>query len=165
MDNISSLELQTFTDEPVSRFEIKVWKPTWLDRLLRKPTSRQFTIYKTRVCNMGRAASIAHLMPEITGNIATLEDLTGIAMPIIKAHRANILRLIACCIQNNHKEPSQLLIRFLDRNLNAEQMSEILGICLMNSGLQSFLSATMLIKGTIASFASDTDAQAVTTQE
>jgi len=165
MDNISSLELQTFTDEPVASFQINVFNQSWWQRVTKQPKSRTFIIYRTRVVNMGRAAALAFKMPDLTGDVATLHDLTGLALPLINSHRSDIVRLIACCIHNRADEPPKSLIRFLDVNMHAEMMSEVLAICLWNSGLQSFLSATMLIKGTSANFASDTDAEPATTPE
>lgn len=164
MPNIPSLELQTFTDEPLAIFEVKVWRQPWLDKLLRKPTSRTFTIYRARVCNMGRSAALANEM-ELSGNIDSLESLVQVTLPLIHANRIKVLRLIACCIQNNDKEPASSLIKFLDANLNADMLNEILAVCLWNLGLQSFLSAIISIKGTSANFVSDTDAEPVSTRE
>jgi len=164
-DKIASLELQTFTDEPVAQFQINVFNQSWWERITRKPTSRTFTIYRTRVVNIGRAAGLAFKMPDLTGDVATLHDLTALALPVIHNHKDDIIRLIACCIHNRSDEPPKSLISFLDNNMHAEMMQEVLATVLWNSGLQSFLSATMLIKGTSANFASDTDAEPVITQE
>lgn len=164
MDNIPSLELQTFTDEPLAKFTVDVWEPSKLERLLRKPTSRTFTIYRTRVCNMGRAAAIANRI-KLEGEIGTLSDLVSVTMPLIHEYKDDVVKLIACCIQNNNSEPDSDLIKFLDRNMNADMMNEILSVCLWNLGLQSFLSAIISIKGTSANFASDTDASPAEEQE
>lgn len=168
MDNIASLELQTFADEPVAQFRINVFKPTKWQRikskLTKQPLHRDFLIYRTRVCNMARAAAIANRIQEVTGEIKTVHDLTQITLPLIQEHHKDVIRLIACCIHNSHTEPPKSLIKFLDDNISGEQLFDILVTCIHSSGLQSFLSATMLIKGTSANFATDTDVLPATEQ-
>lgn len=165
MDIVKSEELSTLVDTPVGTYTVKVFRYNWLDKLLRKPIERKFTLYRCRVCNMGRAGAIAELLPELDTNITSMEQLTGVVLPLVHNHRKNIVYLIACCIQNNNKEPKKSLIRFLDNNLNAEQLFELINICLSQMGLMSFLSATVLVKGVNVSFVSDMAAEPVTTQE
>lgn len=168
MDNIASLELQTFADEPVAQFRINVFKPTKWQRIkskiTRRPLYKDFVIYKARTCNMARSAAIGNQIEDIVGDVENLYDLTKITLPLVHKHREKCIRLIACCIHNKHTEPPSWISKFLDANINGDMLFDILVICINNSGLQSFLSATMLIKGTSANFATDTDALPATEQ-
>lgn len=157
-DEISSLELRTLLDAPIERFEVIVRNRTFIDKILFRPKKREFVIYKTRVCNMARCAEIAYRVPELKGQVNDVFDMTRIVMPLIKDHRKDFLYLIAACIQNNSKEPSKSLIKFLDDNLHAESLNEIGQSCLLNSGLMSFFAFALVLKGVNADTAQETDA-------
>jgi branched-subunit amino acid transport protein AzlD len=153
---------QTITDEPLKEVTIPVWEYTFWDRLNKRPKERTFKIYRIRTCNMYRCADIAHRLPQLEGEITTVQELNAITFPLVRNHKDDFVRLIACCIQNNHKEPRRSLINFLDRNLTADMMFDLVITCLNQIGLQSFFSTAILIKGISAIVARD---EAVTNAE
>lgn len=165
MDKIKSQELSTLVDDPIGEMTVPIFKYTWLDRLLRRPRFKTFTLYKCRVCNMGRAGKIANSLPKVNEDIKNMHELTGTAFPLIDDHKDDLIYLLACCIQNTSKPPKKKLIKFLDDNLNAEMLFDNLLICLNQIGLYSFTNAIILIKGLAVNFASDTDAENANTQE
>lgn len=165
MDKTRAEELATILDEPIGQYTIPVWNYTKWDKLLRRPKFKVFTLYKCRVTTMLRVSMIANSIKEIDADVKTMEDLTKIGMPLIEAHTNDFIYVVACCIQNNMNEPESSLISFLRDNLSAEMLFELVYICLNQTGLMSFISATALIKGTSVSFASGMDVQAASEQD
>lgn len=162
---VSSLELKTFLDLPVYRFEIKVKDYKWWHKLMMKPKAKEFVLYKTRLCNMGRCSEIGFRMPELSGSVGNLYDLIKIAYPLVRDHRKDVLYLVAACIQNSSKEPKLSLIKFIDDNCSAEMLNEIVSMCILNSDLQSFTATSLLIKGVSVTNAREEDADSVTKQD
>lgn len=157
-NEIASLELRTLLDAPIDHIRVTVKDYNWIDRLFMRPKYKDFVIYKTRVCNMGRCAEIAYRITEVHSDIQDVFDMIKVSMPLIKEHRKDILYLIAACIQNNSKEPKKSLIKFLDDNLHGDSLNELTSSCLLNSGLMSFTAATAILKGVSVAIVQDTDA-------
>lgn len=160
-------EHQTKIDKPIGEVTIRNKDYNIIDRILRRPKQRTFTLYKCRVCNMERSAEIAYRLPELQGEVNTLEELTGKAFPLLKDHAKDLVYLLACFIQNNSKEPKKSLVKFIRDNIDGDELFDITRKCLTQSGLMSFINATLLVKGTnvkIAEEIKEKDAPSAITQ-
>jgi hypothetical protein len=165
-------ELQVKADAPIAVITIPnrdYKKPNlWQRIMFKKPIKeRTFTLYRVRTCNIDRAAIIAEKLPELNGDINSLEQLVELSMPLVKNHIKDYCYLIACFIHNKSTEPPKKLVKYLYNNLTNEELFEYVRLCLTTSGLMSFMSATLLLKGTsvrIAGEAKAKDVQSVTTQ-
>lgn len=157
---IEALEGEAITDKPIKEFTVQVLNESWYRRLpfIKKEKERTFTIHKCRVCNMYRAATMANKLPEINGEVNTQEELNYLAFPLIEKHKDDLVYLVACLIQNNDKEPKKSLIKFINTNFTSETLLECIIETLPQIGLQSFILSTLLIKGTSAILATETDA-------
>lgn len=155
-DNYLQLTADTVTNKPLKEWTVKVKEYNWLDKLLKKPTERHFIINRCTVRNMVRCSGVAEKLPELkeqTGN------LMWVVFPLIKNHMADVVYLIACGIQNNHKEPKKELINFIYDNFEDDDLYDCAVTILGNIGLQSFYETTSLIKGTSVVLAPDLDAK------
>ena len=152
MNNIETLASESITDEPLKIKTIPVREYGFWDRIYKRPKERTFNIYRIRVCNMVRCAGVAHKLPEMPDieQIDSMEKLTGLAFPLIRDYKKDVVYLVACCIQNNSKEPKKSLIKFVDDNFVADELFEILVICLSQLGLLSFIQAIQALKGSSA---------------
>ena len=155
----------TLTDRPFT-FTVPVrWIPDPLppakkrpliDRILRRKVQvdtpvevekeRTFTIYPSVVANMYRIAGRAALLPkEIMSGI-----LSESVLPLIPVCMPDMIYIIASAIQNNHLEPDQELITFIERNFNQNQIFEALYESIEGIGLQTFLNSIVLARGTVS---------------
>lgn len=162
---LNSESADTIVDGVLKEITVKSWEYGFFDKLFKRPNKRTFKLYRSRVCNMYRCAEAANKIPDINANIHTMEQLTNVALPLIYNHKDDIIYLIASCIQNNSKEPKKSLIRFINNNMSGEQIFDVLNTCLHVIGLESFLMATALIKGTNVLTAKDTDVSAAKVQD
>lgn len=152
---IQALEGEVLTDKPIKQFTVEVLNRNWKDKLFRRPKYRTFTLHRCRVCNMYRASTIANKLPELIGDVTTQEELNGLAFPLIKEHKDDLVYLVACLIQNNDKEPKKSLIRFINENFTAHILFDCIIETLPQLGLQSFLHSILLVKGTSAIIAKE----------
>lgn len=165
-EELASLAAQTIVDKPLKEITVRQLEMSWIDKHIRKkPEFRRFSIYRARVCNMGRCADVANRLPEFKPNKDNPYEMIRIAMPLVHNHRLDVLYIVASCIQNNSKEPKKSLIRFIDVNFDSEMLFDVLLICLQSLGLQSFWEASLLIKGQNAITAMEQDANSATIQD
>lgn len=164
-DQVAEKSASSLSDGPVDTITINIFKPNWWHRVTGKPLTYTFDIYRTRVRNMKRCAAIACRIPEVTGDIYSAEELTGIVYPLVNTHADDLVYLIACCIHNQASEPSEWLINLIQDNVHGEQLFEMCIKCISNSGLQSFLAATALVRGTNVIIARGQDVVAVNSPE
>lgn len=130
-------------------------KRTFWDWLLRRPipvhepveTERELVFHPCKVANMSRIARTALLLP---GEMISGE-LTAAVLPLLadEAHKNNMIYIIASAVQNNHLEPAENLINFLNLNLDHEDMFLCMHKSFGELGMQSFLNSIVLAKGTI----------------
>lgn len=107
-------------------------------------TERTFTIYPCKVANMARIAGASVRLPDeiVTGTLAET------VLPLIHEHLPTIVYVVAAGIQNNHEEPSEELIKFIERNFDNDDLYACLDPVLENVRMQSFLNSIVLAKGT-----------------
>jgi hypothetical protein len=62
-------------------------------------------------------------------------------------HSQALFYIVACILQNNHKEPSKRLIRFVGNNLELEDLVTIMAIGVLKYNIPAFLDSLTLIIG------------------
>lgn len=172
-------ELQAKADTPIGEITIpnRDWKKpnliylmiakVWPKLFPNTVKSRTFTLYKCRMCNLDRAGIIAETLPDLNGDINTLEDLTSVLFPLAKKHTKDKCYLLACFIHNKSTEPPKWLIKYIYDNIDGDDLFEYIRLCLTQGGLMSFINATLLIRGTsarIVEAVEEKDAQSAITQ-
>lgn len=121
----------------------------WTESLLMKiglmKRQRVFEIYPILVGNRKRISTNASfVLPEnlfIDGEL----DLEK-AWKVINERSDDLVYIVATCIQNNRKEPSKHLIKFLTW-IDDQQFYNILDKSLSLAGIESFMRSIILIKG------------------
>lgn len=110
------------------------------------PSEETFTIYPCKLANMARIAGASVTLPD------AIKDggLAEVVLPLIPGHLPTIIYIVAAGIQNNHEEPSQELITFIERNFDGEDLYACLYPVLEQVQMQSFLNSIVLAKGTVS---------------
>ncbi len=123
---------------------VRVQKRSLLDRLLRRPveTERTLTFYPCVVANQYRVVDACMQLPN------ELWQQEYLNLPLLFEHQTRIVYIVAAALQNNYLEPSPALIKFLERNLSGEQLSEALAASVKALCLNSFLESIVLLKPT-----------------
>lgn len=146
---------ETLTEKPRYQFTVPIREPkkpvrTLWDWVMRKPVpvidvSRTFTVFPPVVNNMYRiAARSANLPTEVTkGTVAKT------VLPLILAHKDDIVYIIAAGIQNTKREPDLELIEFIEDNFDAEDLFNCLQAVLGGEWMQHFFNSIALAKGTV----------------
>lgn len=140
----------TITEKPLYEMVVPVkWLPKrsiW-DRITKsksKPgTYRTLKFYPCVVANQYRIAGEAALLPE-----EIWED-HSMNVSLINDHLPRIVYMIAAAIQNNHLEPSDDLIKFIERNLSGDQLLKALTASFQTLNMEAFTDSIILMKGTV----------------
>lgn len=149
----------TFTGKPVYQITIPVRVPkeveqpkrTLLGRILRKKpdqvkepeTSRAFEIKPCVVGNMYRVSGHAGLLPD------DIFEHQSNNIKLITEHLPTITYIVASAIQNNHLEPDPELIKFLEDNVDAIDLYDLLKASFSSLRMDSFTNSIVLMKGTV----------------
>lgn len=175
MKRTETLASETFSDEPLKTFTVPIRErvsnkiPFWLKpfkKPIKQETEREFKIYRIRVCNMRRVAGVGYKLPELPdlNTVDTMEKMTGISFPLVHDHLDDIIYLVACCIQNNSKEPEKELVKFISDNFVLEELLDVIITCLNQSGLMSFSLAIQMLRGERTFFVEARDVAPAITQ-
>jgi hypothetical protein len=143
----------TLTDAPIYEMVIPVrWVPKrkrslW-EWITRKPitsheTHRKFIFYPSVVANQYRIAGESALLTDV------LYDDTRRNLQFIPEHQKHIVYTVAAAIQNNHLEPEQDLIEFIERNFTGHQLREALMASFQTLNMEAFTDTIVLMKGTV----------------
>lgn len=168
--NTNHIEVKTFVNSPIKRYEIPYFKQnkfmSWLRTIFKKNPvkTRNFTLYKVRVINMGRFAEIAYKIPELNADFETKADFINFMYPLIKNHRSELIYLCAVSLYNQHDEPPNELIDFLSKNIDSAMLFDIIFNAVNQEDLLAFMNAIILVKGTNINFARVEDVSSATTQ-
>jgi len=140
---------QTLVEKPKYTFTIQIAKPkrSFWQWLLRKPVelSRDFMITPCKVENMARVAGSAVLFPKDISEGTHAE----VTIPLMLEHKDRMVYLVAAAIQNDDKEPSASLIRFLSSNCDSIDLMEAVSQSLDGLELTAFLNTIVLAKGSV----------------
>lgn len=114
----------------------------WLLRRKNKVVfERTFNISPCVVANQYRIAAKALTLP-----IEVFEDYATM-LRYVPEHLPTIIYIIAAAITNTYEEPDSELIEYLERNLDNEDVLEILSASLQATNMQSFLTSIVLMNG------------------
>jgi hypothetical protein len=161
----------TFTDKPLYEMVVKVRvveepevivtpepaKRSFWDKLLGKPLpvptapatmpeperERMLTFYPAVVANQYRIAGEASLLP------STIYVDQSLNLSLIPEHQKRMVYIIAAALQNNHLEPDNSLIQFIERNFTGEQLREALTASFQTLNMEAFTDTIVLMKGIV----------------
>lgn len=139
---------EAITEKPVT-LDIEV-KPknrihAWLLKRKLAPLTRHYEIKPQRVVNVYRIAGRAVLL-DVAGIIGK-EDNIGLLMQLMAKHGEDLFYIVAAAIQNNHKEPSEKLIRIVKNEFEMKDLFTVLSITVSNYNISAFLNSIALIVG------------------
>lgn len=157
--NILSAITDTLTGKPVYKLTVPVkWLPltpkpkrSFWDWLTRKPLPEQPEVETERtlifapcvVANQYRVAGAAAQLPE-----ELFED-QSYNLRLLSEHQPTIVYIIAAAIQNNHLEPEQELITFIERNLDGLDLVNALVASFQSLNMEAFTNSIVLMRGTV----------------
>lgn len=139
---------ETVTEKPVS-FNIDIKPKNKIHRLLIKhqimPSKRFYEIKPQRVINIyriaGRAVSID------TGQLFASKDTVGAMMDVMSRHGEDIFYIVACAIQNDHREPTSKMLHIVKNEFEMQEILTVLEIAVSNYNLNAFLNSIAWIVG------------------
>lgn len=142
-ETLNEKEVYTFTIPINEHRKLTLW-----DRLLRRKveTSRTFTIYPCKTCNMVRVAGTAVRLPKEILDAGMSEAI----MPLMVENIELMVYVVASAIQNNSREPKKSLLKFIRDNFDAIDMYNALHAALNGLEMESFLNSIVLAKGTLS---------------
>lgn len=160
-NQIISAIADVLSEKPRYEFTVPIREPkitvrpkrTLWNWIMRKPVAvsppveltRTFTVYPPVVNNMYRIAGRAANLPQevVKGTVAE------IILPLIYAHKDDIIYIIAAGIQNTKREPDAELMEFIGDNFDAEDLFNCLQAVLGGEWMQHFFNSIALAKGTV----------------
>jgi len=127
---------------------------TFMDKLLRRPIPevppvpepervRHLVFHEAVVANQIRIAGEAALLPD------TIFQDNSFNVGLVSEHMPRIVYMIACALQNDHKEPAAELITFLTNNLTGSQLRDALVASFQSLNMEAFTDSIILMKGTV----------------
>jgi hypothetical protein len=124
---------------------ISWWRKIIQKSVIKLPveTHRTFEIWPCVVGNQYRIAGHASLLKALTD-----DHRDNIAL--ICENQPIVVYIVASAIQNNHLEPDQELIEFIQNNFDKDDLYTALKASFSNLGMESFSSSISLLKGTAA---------------
>lgn len=108
------------------------------------PKTKTYMISPILVGNRYRVSSVAIGLPDDTFDNGVLDFAK--AWQAVNDHTEDFIYIVAVCIQNREKEPSNRLLKKL-RWINDEDFFKLLDVSLTQAGLPSFMKSIVLIKG------------------
>lgn len=146
LKNILAQAGRTVVQDPKT-VDVDIRPKNWLQKLLMKKgflkSKKVFTIYPVSVGNRHRISSIALKIPDglFSGGLDE-----GEVWKAIQDHTHDLVYAVATCIQNNEKEPSGKLIKYL-LTLDDSKFYEMLDASLSMAGVPNFTKSIILIRG------------------
>jgi len=125
------------------RPKISFWERIKNWRSPKPEPTRTLTFFPSVVANQYRIAGEAALLPK------ELWDDVSMNIIMLPEHQPRIVYMVAAAIQNNHLEPEQELITFIERNLTGRQLREALIASFQTLEMEAFTDTIVLMKGTV----------------
>jgi hypothetical protein len=139
---------EAITERPVN-FTIDIKPKNKLHRWAIKrgisPSKRFFEIKPQRVINIYRIAGRAVNFD--TGKLFQTEDRLGTMNDVLTRHGEDIFYIVACAIQNDHREPTEKMIEIVKNEFEMSDIKTVLEITVSNYNIQAFLNSIALIVG------------------
>lgn len=138
----------TLTEKPVE-ITIDV-KPKnrlhrWLINKKILPAKRHFEVRPQRVINIYRIAGrAAQIEP---GKLLQSEDRVGAFMELVSKHAEDIIYIVACALQNDHREPTKKLLNIVRNEIELDDILKVMQVAVANYNINSFISSIALIVG------------------
>jgi len=127
---------------------IKVKPDNLIEKLLMKiglmKTERVFEISPILVGNRYRVSSVANKIPEDLFDKGRISETK--AWKAVQEYTDYFIYIVAVCIQNNKKEPSKALLKYL-RWVEDREFFDLLDKSLTLAGVELFMKSIILIKG------------------
>ncbi|MEO7016273.1 MAG: hypothetical protein ABI067_06990 [Leifsonia sp.] len=117
----------------------------WLIKRGFKPSKRFFEIKPQRVANVYRIAGRAVKLD--TGKLFQTEDRIGSMMDVIARHGEDIFYIVACAIQNDHREPTDEMIEIVKNEFEMNDILKVMQIAVSNYNINAFLNTIALTVG------------------
>lgn len=141
---------ETMTEKP-SSLVIDV-KPknkfhAWLIKGKLSPSKRYFEIRPQRVVNIYRMAgrAVSFDVSGIMDNI--VKDNVGTINDVMARHGEDIFYIVACAIQNDHREPTEKMLDIVRNEFEMQDIFYVMNIAVGNYNVQAFLNSIALIVG------------------
>lgn len=141
----------TLTDKPeVIRIDVK--PRGWLHRFKLKygltPKYNIFEIKPQRVVNIHRIAGRVVKL-DVGRFVETVDMYEKIKLfnEIMAFHADDIFYIVACAIQNNHKEPTESIINIVKNDFLIDDLYAIFTVTISNYDIASFSNSIALITG------------------
>jgi hypothetical protein len=139
-DTISEkAETITVDVKPKNRFE------RLLIKLKIKPSKRLFEIRPQRVINIYRMSG--RVVSLDLGNLLKTVDRIGPLMDIMSRHGEDIFYIVACAVQNDHREPTPKMIEVVKNEFEMSDIEKVLEVAVSNYNTTSFINSIALIVG------------------
>lgn len=123
--------------------EIDIRKRTFIDRLLKRPTTKVFHV--NRAC-----LSTLIYFSKLTLDISKPEETFDKGLPELIQTLLNdmplAIRIMALLIEDTDKEPSRRLVKFLGKNLDTLDQKALMIVLLGHSRIDAFMTTTILIR-------------------
>jgi hypothetical protein len=138
----------------------------WFEKLMMKVgLMKRVKVFEISPILVGNRFRVSTVALKISNDIFTDGKVdVNKCWEAIRLHTDDYLYVVAVCIQNNKNEPSKALIEYL-RWLPDNQFFRLLNTSLSMAGLPSFMSSTLLIKGSNVLTAPEKDAIPAKEQE
>jgi hypothetical protein len=104
---------------------------------------RHLVFHEAVVANQIRIAGEAALLPD-----AIFQD-NSFNVGLVAENMPRIIYMIACALQNDHKEPDTALVQFLTNNLTGSQLRDALVASFQSLNMEAFTDSIILMKGTV----------------
>lgn len=141
---------ETMTEKP-SSFYVDV-KPkgklhSWLIKRKLSPSRHYFEIRPQRVVNIYRMAGRAVSL-DVAGIMdSVVKDSVGTINKIMSSHGEDIFYIVACAIQNDHREPTEKLLDIVRNDFEMQDIFTVMNIAVGMYNVQAFLNSIALMVG------------------
>jgi hypothetical protein len=132
-------ETITVDVKPKNKFE------RLLIKLKIKPSKRLFEIRPQRVVNIYRMSG--RIVSLDLGTLLKTVDRIGPLMDIMSRHGEDIFYIVACAVQNDHREPTAKMIEVVKNEFEMTDIEKVLEVAVSNYNTTSFINSIALIVG------------------
>lgn len=145
---VIALAGESITEKP-NEFIIDIKPKTklhaWLIKRKLMPSKRYFDIRPQRTINIYRISVKAVKMD--TGMLFQSIDTVGALIDVLARHGEDIFYIVACVIQNDHREPTKSMIDMVKNEFEMHEIQAVLKIGVNNYNLPAFLNSIALMVG------------------
>lgn len=141
-NNILKKAADTLLEKP-QEIVLKVNNPGVLHHMRILPKSRKFQI---KPLTLGNLVRISQILLEVEFNTQA-EDIWTESLKAIRQHARRMVMVAAYAIHGKRSEPPVRLIKFLEDNLNAMELNQVLVIVISQMNITDFMTSIISIKG------------------